>query len=880
MRPWRSLIVGLESMLRREEADRDLADEVQHYLEEAEAELVADGTSPEEARRIVRMRYGGELPARDEVRAFGWENVMETLLADLRFAARRLRRRPGFTAVAILTLGLGIGSSTAIFSVVSPVLLEPLVYPNPDRILSVSDRSSDGAPIQIAFGTYRELSERSRVFEALAVVRAWQPVMTGEPAPERLDGQRVTADYFAVLGVAPALGPGFEASADKPGGPKVVVLSDELWRNRFGSDAAILGRQIRLDDQMHVVVGVMSRGFENVTAPRADVWSLLQYDSSLPTLDGMEWGHHLDMIGRLRTGVDLEAARSDVRVIARNPVGEFVRPAWASLGRGLSLRPLRDVVTAEARPTTFALATAGLLLLAIACVNVTILLLASTARREGELAMRTALGAGRGRLARQLLTESLLLAGLGGAIGIGVARVGIGVLVALSPPGLPRVDAIGLDAAALWFALGMTTLIGVLVGLAPALGGGRELHNAVREARGGTATRKQAARRALVVTEVALAVVLLVGAGLVLRSIQRLFAITPGFDPSHVVVMQVHTSGFEDDEATQLFFDRALESVGQLSGVRSAAFTNQLPLSGDASVFGITLEEGDRAEGVGGAAYRHAVSPEYFETMGIPITRGRGLSEWDVDGAPPVVVVSQSLASRAFPGRDPIGRQMNIGRTDLAMHTVVGVVGDVKQVSLEAAESEAVYVTPMQWYFSDSVRWLAVRTTNDPAQLVPSIRRAVWSVDGNQPIVRIQPMDDLVARSEAVRRFVLVVLEAFALLALTLAGIGLYGVVSGSVTERLPEIGVRAALGASRESIVALVVRQGMAVTAFGVTIGLAGAVAASQALGSFLFGVSRLDVVTYVGVLMLLAVVSAVACLIPAARAARADPLATLRAD
>ncbi|MEE8519444.1 MAG: ABC transporter permease, partial [Dehalococcoidia bacterium] len=680
--------------------------------------------------------------------------------------------------------------------------------------------------------------------------------------------------------VAPAFGPGFEASADRLGGPNVVVLSDALWRSRFASDRTVLGRPVTLDDEPYVVVGVMPSTFENVTAPLAEAWALMQYDAALPTFDGREWGHHLDMIGLLREGVDSEDALRELNGIADRPVAEFARPDWAALARGLSLRPLREATTARARPTMLALAGAVGLLLVIACVNVTILLLARGAQRQGELAMRVALGAGRGRLVRQLLTESLLLAGLGGVVGIVVARLGIAGLVALIPPDLPRVNAIALDGAALAFALGITTLIGVLVGLIPALApSGGELHQALREARATSAGRNRSTQRGLVVTEVALALVLLVGAGLLLRSMQHLFGIPPGFDPSQVVVMQVHTAGFQDDNATHRFFDQALDAVQQLPGVASAALTSQLPLSGEDDQYGVTLEE-DAGEGVDGSAYRHVVSADYFETMGIPLLRGRRLGRQDITGATPAVVVSEALARRTFPGREAIGQRMHVGRTDLPWFTVAGVVGDVKQMSLEADQAEAVYVTPEQWYFADRVRWLVVRADVDAAALIPAIRRAIWSVDSNQPIARIQSMDDLVARSEAQRHFVLIVLEVFALLALTLAGIGLYGVLSGSVTERMREMGVRAALGASPESILALVVRQGMTLTAVGVAIGLVGAVAASEALVAQLYDVSRLDAVTYLSVVTLLAVVSAVACWIPAARAARVDPLTTLRAD
>ena len=876
---WRQITHGLRSLLRREETDRELADEVRHYLDEAEAELVASGATSEEARREVRVQYGGDLPVREEVRSYGWENAVETLYADIRLTVRRLRRSPGFTTVVVLTLGLGIGAATAIFSAVSPVLFEPLAYPEADRVLAISDRSDDGS---MTFGTYRELSERSLAFEALSVFKPWQPTLTGADEPERLEGQRVSAAYFDVLGVAPALGRGFEAAADRPGGANLVLLSDGLWRRRFGSDPAVVGQAVRLDSELYTVVGVMRPAFENVTAPMAQAWSLLQYDPLVASFNSREWGRHLDMLGRLRAGVGIDEARQVLETIAEQPVPEFARPTWASMGQGLSVRRLRDVATSRARPTMLVLFGAVGLLLVIACVNVTILLIARSTRRRGELAMRAALGAGRSRLVRHLLTESLVLAGLGGAFGIAVARVALAGLVAVSPPSLPRLGAIGLDSAALGFALGLTTLVGILVGLAPALTRSEgQLHEAGREAGLGSVARSGSARRALVVTEVTLAMVLLVGAGLLVRSTQRLFSIHPGFDPSQVVVMQVYTTGLErGDTPTHRFFDQALEAVRNVPGVSSVVLTNQLPLSGDIDVYGVTLDDATRAEGAHGPAYRYAVSPGYFKTMGIRLVRGRGLERQDIAGTTRVAVVSEALARRLFQGQDPVGNRIRVGPTELSPYTVVGVVEDVKQASLETDQVEAVYLTSQQWHWADRVRWIVVQADHDLMALAPAIRRAIWSVDSNQPIVRTQSMRGLVARSQAQRRFVLVVLVAFSGFALTMAAIGLYGVLAGSVAERTREIGVRSALGASPANILTLVIRQGMVLTAIGVAIGLAGAAAASEALVTLLFDVSRLDPATYLAVATLLTVVSGVACWIPAARAARVDPLATLRAE
>ncbi|HEX6536582.1 MAG TPA: ABC transporter permease [Gemmatimonadaceae bacterium] len=880
---WRQLTRGLRVLARRRAADQDLADEVADYLERAAAELVASGLSPDAARRAVRLQSGGDTVVRERVRAYGWENVVATQLADLRYAARRLRGSPGFTAVAALTLALGIGGTTAIFSAVHAVLFEPLPYPHPGRIVMISDHGTDGAPIDVTFGTYREVSERGRSFDALAVMKPWQPTLVGREEPERLDGQRVSAGYLRVLGVPPVLGRDFQASDDRREGPRVVILGDALWQRRFGGDPAIVGRQITLGDDRYTVIGVMPRAFENVLAPAAEIWAPLQYDASLPP-EGREWGHHLRMVGRLGAGVSADAARRELDAIARTPVPEFARPRWASLDAGLSVRALRDDLTRGVRPALLAIFGAVLLVLAIACVNVTNLLLARGAQRRDEMAMRLALGAGRARLIGQLLTESLSLAGIGGALGMVVAALGVRALVALGPAGLPRLHEIRVDGAAFGFALAITTAIGIAAGLAPALHASRDdLHGGLRRGSGRATGGSRLTRGTLVISEVALALVLLVSAGLLLRSLQRLFAVAPGFVPSHLLTMQVQVAGhrLDDPDATRRFFDDALDAVRRVPGVRTAAYTSLLPLSGDFEKYGVQFESipnDDSDEDH--SAFRYGVTPGYFETMRIPLREGRPLDEHDVAGSPRVVVINESFARRKFPGRSAIGQRVHIGATDQPWYTIVGVVGDVKQMSLAVSHADEVYVPTAQWSFADNPLWLVVRARGAPAALAPAIERAIWSVDPEQAIVRVATMDDVIAKSAAERRFALVLFETFAFVALVLSAVGLYGVISGSVTERTREIGVRSALGASRGEILAMVVREGMALTALGVAIGLTAAVVASRAIVTLLFGVSRLDPVTYVGVIVLLLGMSAIACWVPAWRAARVDPSIALRVE
>jgi putative ABC transport system permease protein len=881
---WRQFTRGFGVLIHRDAADKDVADEVEHYLEEASAAWVARGLSPQDARRAARLELGNPSVAREQVRSYGWEHTIRTLLTDLHYAARQLLRNRGFALVTSLTLALGIGASTAIFSAVNPILFEPLPYPHASRLMTLSEMRADGAR-RVSFGDFRGLQERSRSFDAMAVMKPWQPAMAGSGQPERFEGQRVSADYFRTLGISPTLGRDFWATDDQFHGPNVVILSDRLWRLRFAGDRTIVGQRIKLDDNLFTVIGVMPSSFENVLASAAELWAPLQYDTSLPA-DGKEWGHHLRMVGRLRPGVSGKQAANELKVIL-GPLTQMYANGYDSSGGppdGMVINRLQDDITRAVKPALLAILGAVGLVLLIVCVNVTNLLLALGARRRGEFAMRAALGAGRMRMIRQVLTESLLLAVIGGVLGLGVAVVGVRALVALSPPGLPRVGAIHIDSAVFAFGLAITTALGLIVGLLPALQASRSdpqsgLQQSSRTSAGG----RQSTRRALAVSQIALALVLLVTAGLVLRSLETLFAIDPGFDASHLLTMQVQQYGhqFDTDTARARFLTQALESVRQVAGVTSAGFTSQLPLSGDFDVYGVQFESHTAtADG----ALRYAVSPGYFETARIPLRRGRLLDERDTANAPGVVVVSESLAKGKFPDQDPIGQRVrlgpNAGHAELPWVTIVGVVGNVKQASLAVSQSDAFYVPTTQWPWVDATQSLVVRTHGDPATLAPAVKREVWSVDKDQPIVRVATMGSLLTASEADRRFALTLFETFGMVALVLAAVGIYGVLSGGVNERMREIGVRAALGASRSNILLLVIRQGMTLTGIGIMIGLFGAVVASQFIVSLLYGVSRFDPIIYLFVITLLTGVSGIACWAPAWRAAQVDPSITLRAE
>lgn len=806
---------------------------------------------------------------------------MESIFQDIRYALRQLRKAPGFACTAILILAIGIGGTTAIFSALNPILFEPLPYPHASRIMMIWYAGEDGTRVPQSFHTYRELAERSRSFDAVAVMKPWQPTVIGADQPERIDGQQVSAAYFRTLGTAPAIGRDFLFSDDVFNGPKVVILSNGLWRRRFGGDKSIVGQRIRLDDESFTVIGVMPSAFENVLSPSAEAWSPLQYNAAnVTSADTREWGHHLRMVGRLRAGVSERQAKNDLAWIVSTPVPEFPRPRWAAIAQGLVVDSLQDDVTRGVKPALLAVFGAVILVLLIACVNVTNLVLARGAQRQGEIAMRAALGAAPPRLIRQLVTESLLLGILGGALGIVVTQAAIRLLVALSPPGLPRVNAIRLDATVFAFAFAVAALIGLAVGLIPALQSSRrDLHDALQQSSQRTPGSHQFTRRMFVVAEVALALVLLVSAGLLLHSLKRLFAVSPGFDASGMLSMQVQTYGkkYDDDRVCHQLFAQALEAVRQVPGVRAAAFTSQLPLSGDSDVYGARFE-GDSPD-TGYPVYRYAVTPGYFSALSIPLKRGRLLDERDTTNTPPVILISESLARHRFPNQDPIGKRVHVGGLATSpMFTVVGIVGDVKQMSLALGETDAVYTTPEQWHWADGTLSLVVRTRGNAAGLVAAIKNAIWSVDKDQPIVRVAMMDDLLAASAAERHFVLILFQAFGLIALILAATGIYGVLSASVTERTREIGVRAALGAQRTGIVALVLRQGMTLTGLGIGIGAVGAIGASQALTSLLFGVSRLDPLTYLAVIALLAAVAIIACGIPAWRAAKIDPMVALR--
>ena len=807
------------------------------------------------------------------------ESAVHTFLADLRHGARLLRRVPIFTAVCTLTLALGIGATTAVFSVVHPVLIQPLPYPDPDRLMLVWERESDGSRSNTSFATYTDLTAGSGTLAATAAIGSWQPILAEGGEPERLTGDRVTSTYFDVLGVRPALGRGFQRAHDRSGENRVIVLSHGLWRRRFGSDSTIIGRTVPLNDIPHEVVGVMPPSFENVLSPDAQLWRVLGYEASQP------WAcrtcRHLRMIARVRDGVDPQRAREELdarsATLMRQYPGDYPAP-------GIHLVPVQEEVTRASRPTLLVLTAAVALLLLLATANVATLQLTRAMRREHELAIRAALGAGRGRLTQQLLAEGVVLALLGGVGGLLVARLGLPALLAQLPARLPRLDTVGLDPTALGVAASLTLVMAVAIGLAPAWQGQRSVAGALRDGVRFTSSRRRLARSVLVATEVALALVLLAGAGLLARSLSRLMDQAPGFDARGVLALEVQASGaaYETDASVYANHERMLAAVAALPGVAGVGIASQLPLGGSIDSYGVAAQDRPLANpALAPSGDRYVVSNGFMQAMRIPILRGRAFMRVDEDtAAARVVIVSAALARRIWGDEDPLGKRVQLGGPEAPWREVVGVAGNVRHSSLDSDVTQQVYVPERQWLWSDGYVTLVVRTTGDPAALARSVREVVRGIDPLQPITRVATMEQIVATSTANRRLALVLFAAFSLTALVMAAAGIYGVLAGSVIERTREIGLRTALGATPGRILALVLGQGARLVAVGVVVGLGGAVALGRVLRGLLFGVAPSDPSTLGMVTLALGVVAALACLVPVVRALRVDPVTALRAE
>ncbi|HEV3469193.1 MAG TPA: ABC transporter permease [Pyrinomonadaceae bacterium] len=804
---------------------------------------------------------------------------MRTLLLDARHALRTLVKSPGFTAVAVLALALGIGANTAIFSVINSVLLRPLPYREPDRLVFVMEnfQQQDSA---VSFPNFADWREQNRVFEELAASRLTSFNLTGAGEAERLQGRMVTANFFEALGVEPAAGRDFTPEEDRPGGEAVAVLSHGFWQRRLGGDPKVVGRQLLLNGRSHTVVGVAPAGFEFYTP----VEVFVPLGSWTHQAMGERGSHpSIYAVGRLKEGVTLEQARAEMDAIMERLAEQY---PTTNQGHGATLIPVYENVVGGVRPALMILLGAVAFVLLIACANVANLLLARSSGRRKELAVRAALGATRGRIVRQLLVESVLLALLGGAAGLLLALWGTDLLTSMIPDAVPRPLETGVNARVLGFTLLASLLTGVIFGSVPALQASNpDLNDALREGTRGSTGRRSRLRNAFVVSEVALALVLLVGAGLMVKSFAEVQKVEPGFDPQKLLTAQLSLSAekYPGPKAVA-FLEEVRQRIGALPGVESAAFSNGLPIYGA----GITsfLIEGQPRPAPGGepTAVEYVTTPGYFRTMGIPLLKGRYLDERDTRQGQMVALVDEDFARRFFPGEDPLGKRVKLFREYPAAE-IVGVVGHVKHFGLDAAAPfQAQFYFALAQLPDDYINRmtggisLVVRTKGDPAGAAADVRREVFAVDKEQPVYQARTMEDLISESLALRRFSMSLLALFAAVAALLAAVGIYGVMSYSVSQHTRELGIRMALGAEARDMLWLVIRQGMGLALVGVGLGLAGALALTRVMSSLLYGVTATDPATFAAVTALLTAAALLACYVPARRATKVDPMEALR--
>jgi putative ABC transport system permease protein len=804
---------------------------------------------------------------------------METLWQDIRFGFSMLRTRPGFTAVAVIALGLGIGANTAIFSLINSVLLRPLPYPEAERLVMLEENDQDGKSSTTSYATSKDWRERSQSFENISAIRDWNITLTGEGEPEMLHGMRVSSNYFSVLAIKPELGRGFLPEEDRPATRRVVVLGHALWERSFGSDVEIVGKPIALGGQTFTVAGVMPKGFEDLVSEqlfqRADLWAPLGYDETLP------WAcrtcRHIHAVARLKRGVSIEQAGVEMNTISQNLLLEHPHDYAVA---GVTIISLLDKFVGAVRPALYILLGAVGLVLLIACANVANLLLARATQRQKEIAIRSALGARRGRIVRQLLTESVMLSVVGAIVGLMLVWWGIDLLVALSPPTILRLKEVNVDARVLGFTLSLSLITGIIFGLAPALQASKlDLNTALKEGARGSTGAGHRLRNLLAVSEIALALVLLVGAGLLVRSFVRVLDVTPGFEPANLVTMNVSANGtrYADDAKVRAFYDDVVQRVSALPGVEAAAVVSNLPLGGNKDMYGFHVEERPMANPEEAPSVeRYVVSPGYLRAMHIPLMAGREFTEQDGPNAPFVVLISESTARSIWPNENPIGKRVRMGGPNGPLRTIAGIAGNVSHYGLDMPPGLEAYVPEAQWTNSDMQ--LVLRTPADPKAIVEAVRSEIRAVDKDLPIYRVATMDQLVSTSVGQRRFTLILLSLMAALAATLAALGIFSVISYSVTQRTQEIGIRMALGAKSSDVLKLVVRQGISLALIGVTIGLGAAAALTQVMSSLLYGVSARDPITFAVIAVLLMGLAALACYIPARRATKVDPMVALR--
>jgi len=817
---------------------------------------------------------------------------MWVLLQDLRYGWRMLAKNRGFTAVAVIALALGIGANTAIFSVVNGVLLRPLAYRDPERLMRLRETSPDFSSMAVAYPNFLDWKEQNRSFAVLAAFR-WQDYdVTGGGQPEHLSGKMVSADFFRVLGIHPVLGRDFDRT-DRLGATPVALISGGLWSRRFASNPAALGSQVMLNGQSYTIVGVIPADFQFEGA--AEVYTpLAQWDDILARSREMHPG--MNVLGRLKPGVTQAQAQSDMNALAARLAEAYPK---SNSKHGVNMAPLASTIVGDVRPTLLVLVGAVGFVLLIACANVANLLLARATGRQKEIAIRSAIGAGRGRVIRQLLTESVLLALAGGIAGLAIARWGTQAVVAAIPGGLPRMENIGVDGWVLAFTLGVSLVTGILFGLAPAMQvSAGDLHETLKEGTRGSSGGHRRLRSVLVVSEVAAALVLLAGAGLMLRTIWSLAHINPGFDPSHVLIFSLGMSPANATSSSRILqtFEDTVDRVQSVPGVKAAGVSDLIPLGeGDDEIpFYVNGRPRPTSQGDMSWALMYTTSPGYRKAMNIPLLRGRYIEPQDMHRGSHIVVIDEVMAHTYFPNEDPIGKSIvvadlsgDLGPEITTPMRIVGIVGHVRHWGLDsdatARVRSEVYlpISQIPDQFMKSIATyihFVVRTGTDPLVAAPAVRGAVLAANNDQPVYGVRTMNAVVADSIADRRFSMLLLGIFAGLALLLAAVGIYGVISYTVAQRTREIGIRMALGARQSDVLKVVVAQGMLPVLAGLAIGLAASFGLTHLMAGMLYGVRAGDPVTFIGVAVLLAAVALIATWIPARRATRVAPVVALR--
>jgi putative ABC transport system permease protein len=807
---------------------------------------------------------------------------MQTLWQDLRYGARTLLKNPGFTLIAVLTLGLGIGANTAIFSVANTALLRPLPYQNPDELVMVWETAPKlGFPHNdVAPANFIDWRDQNQVFTQIAAFGGASLSLTGRGEPERIEGMRVSASLFPLLGVAPALGRVFTEQEDRSDAQGVIVLSHSLWQRRFGGDTGVIGQSLTLNNHSYTVIGVMPAHFR-FPGREQEFWTPMAFE---PDEAAGRGDHYLSVAARLKPGVTRQQAQAEMDTIAARLQRQYPR---TNTDQGVALVPLHEEFAGAIRkPLLILMGVVGFVLL-IACANLTSLLLARATQRASELTIRAALGATRMRLIRQLLTESVLLALSGGAVGALLAIWGVDLLETLVPENLAQARGVVVDGRVLGFSAAVSLLTGVAFGLAPALQISKlNLTEALKEGGRSGAGSRGRLRGALVVGEIALSLVLLTGAGLMIKSFYRLTGVDPGFQPDKTLTMRMQLSGekYGDSVKRRAFYDQMLQQLQSIPGVQSAGVITQLPLATQGLSFSFSLEGQPPlpSANLPQAAFR-VISQDYFRAIGIPLMRGRSFTPQDTADAQAVVVINRTMAERFWPGQESLGKRFKVGSSDSPnpWFVVVGIVGDVRQSSLDQVLKPEMYVSHLQdRRFFAIPRDLVVRTVGDPLAMAAAVRAEIWKLDKDLPLYRALTMEQMLSASVAGQRFNMLLLTVFAALALLLAAVGIYGLMSYATAQRTREIGVRLALGARASDVLRLVMKQGLILTISGVAAGLAGAFALTRVMTGLLFGVSATDPVTFTLIAALLTLVALLACWIPARRATKVDPMVALRCE